>query len=66
MIYIPPGVGSWACMEPTGITQVLHCVDEFLAVVIWGQVAFESPTFGLQMEVGFVEMVFKLSPQENK
>lgn len=33
MISIPPGVGSWACAEPTGITQVLHSVDDFLAVV---------------------------------
>lgn len=66
MIYIPPGVGSWACMESTGITQVIHCVDDFLAVVIWGQAAFESLTFGLQIEVGFVQMVIKPSPQENK
>lgn len=35
-----------------------HCVGGFLA-------AFKSPTFGLQMEVGFVGMVIKPSPQEN-
>lgn len=37
---------------------MLHCVGGFLA-------AFKSPTFGLQMEVGFVGMVIKPSPQEN-
>lgn len=69
MISIPPGVGSWAYVEPTGITQVLHSVDDFLAVVVWGhggRAAFESPTFGLHLEVGFVEMVIKPSPRENK